>query len=187
MKKQADIWIVVDISGSMKDEDKIGQAKKAALAFLDKVEPQNRVGLIAFNSNLTTLVDLDILENNKATLKQKINDLNADGGTALYDAIATAIEKFSNEKSNLSDRIRAVVLLTDGADTASQKNKLNDLLRQITATHEDQNPIIVIPIAYGSTADVGTLGAIARASTTKVQSGDPKNIGSILQIISSFF
>ncbi|HLY28150.1 MAG TPA: hypothetical protein VKQ72_17525, partial [Aggregatilineales bacterium] len=93
---------------------------------------------------------------------------------------------YANDKQN-GDRIRAIILLTDGEDTESKQNTLNDVVNQINATHQDSNPIIVIPIAYGKDADVGTLSSIARASTTKVQSGDPSNIGSILQIISSYF
>jgi len=186
VKKQADIWMVIDISGSMNDQDKIGQAKKAALAFLDQVEPQNRAGLIAFSSEVNTLVDLDTIERNKAALKQQVGNLTANGGTALYDALAIAMQKYSSDKGK-SERIRAILLLTDGEDTESQQNTLNDVISKINATHEDPNPIIVIPIAYGSDADVGKLSAIARAATTKVQSGDPSNIGTILQIISSYF
>ena len=186
VKKQADIWLMIDISGSMRDNDKIGQARKAALAFLDKLEPQNRVGLVVFNSSVDTLVELDTLERNKAKLQEQINSLNADGGTALYDATSTILKKFTDDTSK-SDRIRAVVILSDGQDTESKTATVHDIVTQINATHEDPNPIIVIPVAYGNDADVGTLGSIARASTTKVQSGDPNNIGSVLQIISSYF
>jgi Ca-activated chloride channel homolog len=185
VKKQADIWLVIDISGSMRDNDKIGQARKAAVAFLDKVESQNRVGLIVFNNQSLTVVDLDTMERNKARLKEEIDGLTADGGTALYDAISDAIQKFStNDKT---DRIRAVVILSDGQDTESQTSSLRQIINQINATHEDPNPVIVIPVAYGNDADVGTLGSIARAATTKVQSGDPANIGAVLQVISSYF
>jgi Ca-activated chloride channel family protein len=185
VKKQADIWLVIDVSGSMRDNDKIGQARKAALAFLEKVESQNRVGLIVFNNQTTTVVDLDTMERNKARLKEEINGLTADGGTALYDAASDAIQKFAtNDKS---DRIRAVVILSDGQDTESQTSSLRQVINQINATHEDPNPVIVIPVAYGNDADVGTLGSIARAATTKVQSGDPANIGKVLEIISSYF
>ncbi len=185
VKKQADIWLVIDISGSMGDNDKIGQAKKAALAFLNEVEPQNRVGLMAFNDEIYTLVDIDTLEKNKAQLKEEINGLSANGSTALFDALAAAVDKLKTDQK--SDRIRAVVILSDGQDTKSKSFSVRDVVQAINATHEDPNPVIVIPVAYGGDADVGTLGTIARAATTKVQSGDPNNIGAILQIISSYF
>ncbi len=36
--------------------------------------------------------------------------------------------------------------------------------------------MLVIPVAYGSDADINALSTIARASDTRVQSGDAKNI-----------
>jgi hypothetical protein len=64
---------------------------------------------------------------------------------------------------------------------------LNDVLRTIEASRTDLNPVIVIPVAYGSNADIDALSSIARASATTVQSGDPNNITRVLEIISSYF
>jgi Ca-activated chloride channel family protein len=185
VKKQADIWLVVDISGSMRTDDKIGQARKAALAFLDAVESQNRVGLIVFNSEVEVVVPLDTVERNEARLKEAIEGLLADGGTALYDAAAQTLDMISAEPD--TNRIRAVVILSDGQDTESKVSTSRDVINKINATREDPNPVIVIPIAYGADADVSTLGAIARAATTSVQSGDVSTISQVLQIISSYF
>ncbi|MFN8420330.1 MAG: VWA domain-containing protein [Anaerolineae bacterium] len=208
VKKKADIWLVIDISGSMRSDGKIDQAKQAALAFLDKVEEQNNVGLIVFNSDVTTVVEIDTVERNKARLQEQIESIVADGGTALFDATSAAIEKFTAAKANLptatptpttapgataipsllpQERIRAVIVLSDGQDTESKFSNLNDVLALLRNTQEDPNPVIVIPIAYGSDADVATLSAIAKAATTSVQSGDPNNITSVLQVISSYF
>jgi Ca-activated chloride channel family protein len=184
VKKQADIMLIIDISGSMNDQDKIGQAKQAALAFLDKMDAGNRVGLVVFNDQIHTLVPIGNLESVKATMVDAINNLRADGSTALFDAVTQVVTDMNQDKDD--KRIRAVVLLSDGADTASQK-VLNDALGAITASRDSLNPVIFVPVAYGSDADVSTLNGIARASATAVQSGDPKNILRVLQIIGSFF
>ena len=60
-------------------------------------------------------------------------------------------------------------------------------LARIDRAREGRNPVLVIPVAYGSDADIATLNAIARASSTKVQSGDPDDILQVLEIISSYF
>jgi Ca-activated chloride channel family protein len=185
VKKQADIILLIDISGSMNDEDKIGQVKQASQAFLDKMDPNNRVGLVVFNDGVQTLVPLGTVESVKGTIKSTIQNLRADGGTAIYDAITQVVGKLNEEKD--ADRIRAVVLLSDGADTASSQNSLNDALTTIEASHNTLNPVIFIPVAYGSQADISTLNSIARSSATAVQSGDPKNILRVLEIISSYF
>lgn len=185
VKKQADIMLLIDVSGSMESDNKIGQAKEAAEAFINNMEPTNRIGLAIFSSR----VDIRIPLNNSETVRQQIisniRGLRAEGGTELYLALREIVGVM-NEQTD-QERIRAVVLLSDGADTGSQGATLNDALRAISASRETLNPVIVIPVAYGADADINTLASIARASNTRVQSGDPQNILSVLQIISSYF
>jgi hypothetical protein len=76
--------------------------------------------------------------------------------------------------------------LSDGQDTSSF-TALQQVIDLIQAGREDRNPVIVIPVAYGGDADINALNSIARASATRVQSGDPDNIQNVLQIISSYF
>jgi hypothetical protein len=76
--------------------------------------------------------------------------------------------------------------LSDGQDTSSQV-PLQNVVELIQANREDRNPVIVIPVAYGGDADINALNNIARASATRVQSGDPDNIQRVLEIISSYF
>jgi Ca-activated chloride channel family protein len=174
----------MDISGSMQDEDKIGQAKQAALKFLDEMSPNNRVGLTVFSDFVTERVPLGSFETVRSNLESTIQNLRADGGTALYDALYQVVDGLNQQQDQ--ERIRAVVLLSDGADTASSQRQLNDVARVISSRSE-LNPVIVIPVAYGSNADTSTLLSIARASATTVQSGDPNNITRVLEIISSYF
>ena len=45
----------------------------------------------------------------------------------------------------------------------------------------------MIPVAYGKDADINVLNAIARASDTKMQSGDANTIKRLLEVIGSYF
>ena len=183
VKKQADVLLLMDISGSMHG-DKIDQAKQAALAFVDKLSAQNRLGLMTFNHNIDTAVPLDSFERNSSDVRRAIEGLFADGDTALYDAVIAAVETLSEDAD--SDRIRAIVLLSDGQDTASARS-LNEMVNAVNAQRGGKNPILIIAVAYGSDADINALNAIARSSSTRVQSGDPANILKVLEIISSYF
>jgi Ca-activated chloride channel family protein len=185
VKKQADVLLLVDNSGSMMGP-KIEQAKKAAHIFLNKMPSQNRVGLISFNSNVNTLVELVPYEGNQNLVRQELNKLQAFGNTALYDAISQAIDKLKNVGHRDQRRIKAVVVLSDGQDTIS-KATLRNVVSQIRASRQDRNPVIVIPVAYGSDADIHALNSIARDSATRVQSGEPKNIQKLFEIIGSYF
>ena len=203
VKKQADVLLVIDTSGSMEGA-KIDQAKEAAQAFLNNMPAQNRVGLMAFDSlpqvldfNLESLIYLDgstqdsleslaSFEGGQAQIRGQIDSIQAGGDTSLYDAIQRSIELLKANRGDEDDRIQAVVVLSDGQDTSSLTS-LQNVVNLIQANREDRNPIIVIPVAYGGDADINALNAIARASATRVQSGDPENIQNVLEIISSYF
>ncbi len=185
VKKQADIILLIDVSGSMEEEGKLEQAKQAALAFLENTEPGNRVGLIIFNDRVEERVPLGNLETNKVALESNIKSLRPAGGTALFDALYRVTEAFNASEDE--ERIRAVVLLSDGEDLDSKERTLDDVVTAIQASRNDLNPVIVIPVAYGSRADIRVLDRIAAASNTTRQSGDPQSILRVLEIISSYF
>jgi Ca-activated chloride channel family protein len=203
VKKQADVLLVIDTSGSM-EGPKIEQAVTAANAFLDNMPPQNRVGIVTFDSEtrvydfgLDSLIFLDensslssealvSFEGGQAEIRNQINSLQAGGDTSLFDAIEQSVQLLKNSREDQDDRIQAIVVLSDGQDTSSF-TALQQVIDLIQAGREDRNPVIVIPVAYGGDADINALNSIARASATRVQSGDPDNIQNVLQIISSYF
>ncbi|MDX1994581.1 MAG: substrate-binding domain-containing protein [bacterium] len=185
VKKQADIWLIMDISGSMESDGKMEQARTAALAFLDGMEPTNRVGLAVFSDDVRVAVEMDRFETNEAELRSVIQSLRTEGGTELFMALTDVVGMLNAVEDD--DRIRAAVLLSDGADTGDEGFTRADAIAAIEQTRNTLNPVIVIPIAYGSDADVQTLNSIARSSNTQVQSGDPENISNVLEIISSYF
>ncbi len=185
VKKQADVMLLIDVSGSMGNDGKIDQAREAALAFLDRMEPTNRVGLMIFSDQIELRVPLGNFESTQDQLESHIKSLRAGGGTELFQAVAQAASTFGDSTSE--NRIRAIVLLSDGADTGDQGYSLNDAISAVEASSGDLNPVILIPVAYGADADINALNSLARASNTKVQSGDPQSILGVLQIISSYF
>ena len=186
VKKQGDILMLIDTSGSM-EGDKIDQARQAATQFMEKMSAKNRIGLMTFSDTPQMQDELGLAEDVKAQIDQHIAAMNVNGSTALYDALIASIDKLQAlETPEGEDRIRAIVLLSDGDDTASTAS-LNDVLAKISAARTGRNPILVIPVAYGGDADISALNSIAQASATKVQSGDPKDIQKLLEIISSYF
>jgi Ca-activated chloride channel family protein len=185
VKKQADVLLVLDTSGSM-DGENIVQAKAAANIFLDNMPPQNRVGLVGFNDSVDLLVAPAPIEGNQAQVRGQINALTTQGNTSLYDALAEAVEILKESGSSGDDRIQSIVLLSDGQDTNSQAS-LQQISQLLVSSREDRNPIIVIPIAYGSDADIHALNTIARSSATRIQSSDTADIQRALELISSYF
>ena len=161
-------------------------ARRAADRFVQIMPTQNQVGLIEFSNEADTCVTLSPLETTGDKIHREIFSLRAWGSTALYDAVIKAIDDMKSADSGGADRIKAVVVLSDGQDTSSHAT-LNQVVARIKEVRTGRTPILVIPVAYGSDADMSALSAIARASATKVQSGDPEEIEHLLEIISSYF
>jgi Ca-activated chloride channel family protein len=143
--------------------------------------------MISVDSNsLASSQALSSFEGGQGKIRNQIENLQASGDTSLYDAILQAIELLKAGRGDADDRIQAIVVLSDGQDTSSL-TALQTVVEQIKTNKEDRNPVIVIPVAYGGDADINALNGIARASATRVQSGDPENIQKVLEIISSYF
>ena len=107
------LGLVLDTSGSMVGE-KLTNALMAVDRFLTKLlSPDDEIFLYKF-SNYPELVQ-DWTTNRQA-LSRAIRRMNANGGTAMYDAIAESVPMAQTGQH----RKRAVVLISDGNDTDSQ-------------------------------------------------------------------
>jgi len=105
------VGVAVDTSASMLES--IPEVQKAATAFLDAtVGPKDRAFTLSFDNEPYILAKLT---NRKERLIRSLGGMRAEGSTALYDAIVYALYQFSGVKGK-----KALVLLTDGKDTASK-------------------------------------------------------------------
>src|SRR5207245_5178701 len=80
------VAITIDISGSMQGEP-LARAKDAATAFVRSLAPNDQASIIAFNGTVTTLVGFTT---DRSQLTAAIAGLQANGGTALYEAVQTS-------------------------------------------------------------------------------------------------
>ena len=156
---QYDIFLVIDVSGSMQSEQKMVFAKQAALEFADefllKQSAEHQIGLVSFSDTGRMLV---ALETNSRNLKEGINQLYPDGETAMGDGISIAAELLSQETR--PDTRKVIILLSDGMSNTGT----NPL---IAAGIANDNNVSIFSVAYGSFADTQTLKAIASLTDGK--------------------
>jgi VWFA-related protein len=126
--------LVVDRSGSMRNEDRIGGLKRAVASFLAKLPEGSRVALVSFASDVDRLSEFTT---DRGRVREAVDELQAEGSTRFYDAVARALQLLEGEQGR-----RAILALTDGEDTAS----------------EDANPESVIDAAQRLGLPVYTLG-----------------------------
>jgi Ca-activated chloride channel family protein len=184
-RKPANVMVVFDNSASMGDEHKIDQAKDGLRAFFREAQPQDRMGLIKFNSDITPLVPIAAMRTNRAKLVARIKTIFPEGDTRVRDATIEGVEAV--EAALDKDAINAVVLLSDGADTVSSR-PVDRVLSELEAqSRKESGQIRVFTIAYGSDANELELERYAEATGGKAYEGSTDDIESIYLSISSFF
>ncbi len=183
-KKPAHVVMVIDTSGSMSEENRIVNARKSAIAFLEMMGEQDTLSLMTFNNKLTWIVKNANIGAQREAIRGQLNALIAQGGTALYDATQTAYQELIAHPH--PDKISAVVVLSDGADTNSRYVDFNQLIKNINFDSESR-PVRIFTIGYGKNADMRILGDIANTSQAKSYAGDNQNILSVFKEIATFF
>jgi Ca-activated chloride channel family protein len=182
-KKRSDIVLVMDISGSMKDERKMEQAKPGAATLLSMLSDEDLFSLLLFNDRTSWVFQSAAVKGIRQKGENTIQNLFSGGGTALYDAVDQGYQYLIQNKQ--PNRISAVIVLTDGDDTDSRMNF--EQLRSRIRFDSEKRSVRVFTIGYGSAPKKDLLQAIADATQAKFYSGTPENIQSVFQDISTFF
>jgi len=104
--------ILIDTSGSM--EERIIFARSAAITFLGGIRDVDSVAILHFDNKVQMVRDFS----NSTDVPERFFDLSPRGYTALNDAIVTAAQMLSKR----DERRRAIIVLSDGADTRSSNS-----------------------------------------------------------------
>jgi len=110
----ARILLLVDASGSMGDEWKVASARRAGRQILDVLSPEDQVAVAGFDSRYWGVVAFTA---DKEAVRRGLDSITPFGSTALHDAL----DKAARDIASHGEGRRAVVVLTDGVDTSSQK------------------------------------------------------------------
>ena len=118
------LGIVLDTSGSMVG-DKIQSARRALDRFLyDLLDPEDEIFLYQFSDQPVLLQGWT---SNRQMLSRALGRIKPDGGTAMYDAVAEALPLAETG----THRKKALLVVSDGNDTSSQRTSIVALERQI--------------------------------------------------------
>ncbi len=119
---------IVDVSGSMAGPS-IEQARAALLAALDRLRPDDRFNILAFNQDHVTF-DSEFRQAESAPLEEArhwVIGLRATGGTMIYPALMRGLQLMGESGSAHAQRI---VFLTDGA-VANEQEVLRALAERL--------------------------------------------------------
>jgi Ca-activated chloride channel homolog len=126
------VGIVIDNSGTM--GPKRSEVVAAALTFARASNPKDQMFVVHFNENASLGLPDDMpFTDNVAKLEDALSKITANGWTALYDAVAMALDHLN--KGDLDKKV--LIVICDGEDNASKLN-----LEKILAEAGRSNAII---------------------------------------------
>jgi Ca-activated chloride channel family protein len=126
------VGLVIDNSGSM--GRKRAEVIAAALAFARSSNPQDQMFVVNFNEHVRFgLPDNKLFTDQVSQLAVALSTINTSGQTALYDAVAAALEHL---KKGDHDK-KVLIVISDGGDNASRYG-----LTQIMAMTQHADAII---------------------------------------------
>jgi Ca-activated chloride channel homolog len=149
-QRAANVILVTDVSGSMNatdvQPDRLDAAIKAAKTLVDKLPPAFRIGLIAFSDFPEQRV---APTTDHGQVKGALDQLQAEGGTAMGDALQRGLETAQTPVPNasgsgVSKLPSVIVLLSDGKNTSGQLDPV-EVARESGKSH-----IPVYTIALGT-------------------------------------
>ena len=151
--------LVIDVSSSMSGDGRLDAAKDAAIAFVDSVPDDVRIGLVTFSGRVDEAVAPPTLDHD--LVRATVQGLETSSDTALYDGVITGVNMAS-----VGDGTASVLLLADGGDSGLGAS-LDDAIAAVEASD-----VHVDAVAIGE-AEAENLSIIAQAGEgTMVDSGE---------------
>jgi len=122
---RARVLLLVDASGSMNQELKTTSTRMAVRQILAALGPEDETALAGFDSEYWGIVQFT---NDRLRIEKGLADVTPFGSTALHDAL----DKAARDIAAHGEGRRAVVVITDGIDTSSQR-KAEDVIARSRA------------------------------------------------------
>jgi Ca-activated chloride channel family protein len=112
------LCLILDHSGSMRGRS-LDNVKKAACLLVDRLHDTDRLSIVVFDHRAKVLIPNQEITD-REYIKQQINRLSADGGTAIDEGLLLGIEELAKGKK---DTISQAFLLTDGENEHGDNNR----------------------------------------------------------------
>jgi len=136
--------LAIDASGTMRG-DPFERAKEAALAFLDRLQPVDRVAVVTFAEDVKVAADFEL---SRAETRRAISalaiDLEHSQHTLLYDGAVRALDLIRTGRG--LPRTAFLVLFSDGRDGGSDKTR--DAVIARARGSGDEPRILIFSLGY---------------------------------------
>ena len=160
--------LAMDVSGSMIEQNKMPEAKKAARLFLERLNARSSSGLLLFDHRM---LGRETPGTDRDRLRELVDAAEPGGGTAYLDATVEAIDMLKSARGR-----KAVLLMTDGVDLNSKKslNQVIDYARQ------KETPVYTIGLGEpGKNTPVTSILVLDRSGSMQERASDSDRVTKI--------
>lgn len=178
-KKPSQVAVVVDISGSMRGE-KMSAVQNTLFNYVNNLGIKEEIVLITFSDQINPPVIIKGTPEGKNKGIQYISNLQARGGTKLYDSALFARDWL---KKNLKpNAINAVLILTDGEDSGSGISLTNLEAELQKSGFNSDDRIAFFTVGYGKEGEFNAqvLEEIAKINSGYYKQGNPDTIDKLM-------
>ncbi len=152
-EKNRAVVLVIDKSGSMRDDNRILFAKEAAKGVARQLKDIDLLGIVGFDDSPFVVVYLETVARLRSVIDNQIDRLRPGGQTYFLPALLEARRQL--ERSNASRK--HVILISDGVTRGSQ-GELVDLVGLM----KNDSKITVSAVAVSNEADVRVMKRVAQ-------------------------
>lgn len=154
--------ILLDVSGSMEDDNKLKNVKKSLNFLIKFLQSNDRLTLITFNGmSQIQIQNMNITPEYLATFQYLINTIRAEGGTNLSSGllnVKSVLERCASENRDISKT--GLIILTDG-HTNEGLTRSEDILRIIESVKVSLPSLTITTIGYNEDHNAELLKSIA--------------------------
>lgn len=136
-----DLVLLIDLSGSTSGKREL--IRQTTRRFIEAARPSDRLAIVTFSDTANIISPLI---SDRKELLESVSKIEGTGGSKVWDALKFTLDEVVGPKT--LERRRAVVFMTDGADSAlvgfggrGSKIEFSDLLETVR-----QNDTLIIPI-----------------------------------------
>ncbi|MFO0684590.1 MAG: VWA domain-containing protein [Sandaracinus sp.] len=157
VREATDVVVVLDLSGSMQEGDKIGAVRHALARFVEGLDPRDRIAIVTFADDAHLALPPTEVGAARPTILGAIDTLRAYGATNLGAGLSLGVQVVSEMHVQRSGPAR-VVLLSDGVATVGETRP--EALRQLSASLRAR-AISLTTVGMGEQIDFSLLESLA--------------------------
>ena len=150
-RKAANLVFLIDISGSMDRDNRLGLVKRSLRIMLDELGEGDRVGIVVYGNHAEIrLHPTDI--SRRDVILEAIDGLHPTGATNAYDGLVVAYRMA--RKNYESHKLNRLILCSDGVANMGGSTKAEDMLEQIRKASDKGITMSTIGFGMGNYNDV---------------------------------